>query len=526
MFRARIYKVVVVEDEPIILRSIVSKIERSNSAFRVVGTALNGADALAVIEQENPDLLITDIQMPWMNGLELIRRVRESHPDVLVVILSNYGDFSYAKEALSYGVKEYMIKTPSMEETVKVLAHMHRILEQRDYALLGHYISELIFHHKSDDLGHSVQEWAGEYRFRIYWIHFGNLTRRHTFPETLPFYHSHCSSDAVQKVLSESIPEEISWWLIDTPSFFGMYLFLEDSGEEGRYAEIETTLLTEAQKGCTPYPVNLYTTEASVGVKAFEEEMYRLVQYCEEHRCPWKSGIERVGAARETVGSLQLIDGMTVERFKTILASPDRKELHRRITELSRHWEYGAYTQRAIELHILYLLDLLRRQKTYIGDDELDHAEFFLLYKLCIGEGFPALAEELLSLLESGIFTGEDVRQYDISNVVEQIEKYLRENYTSPISINDIAARFYFTPSYLSRMFKKYTKVSPLKYMINLRIDETKRLIRDNSGLSFKEIGTLVGYPDQNYFSRIFKNATGQSLSEYAESVGAERQRL
>ena len=98
------YTVIVAEDEERIRRGIVKNVKWESAGFRVIGEAENGADALEMVEQLEPDLLITDIRMPFINGIELARQIREVRPAVQIMLLSGYDDFSYAQEAIQYNI--------------------------------------------------------------------------------------------------------------------------------------------------------------------------------------------------------------------------------------------------------------------------------------------------------------------------------------------------------------------------------------------------------------------------------------
>jgi two-component system response regulator YesN len=108
--------VVVVEDEPLILNSIVKKIEASESGFHVVATAQDGAAALEAVCRYTPEVLITDIQMPIMNGLELIKAVNTKFPSIIKVVISGFNDFKFAQTAIQYEVKDYLLKPVKKEQ--------------------------------------------------------------------------------------------------------------------------------------------------------------------------------------------------------------------------------------------------------------------------------------------------------------------------------------------------------------------------------------------------------------------------
>lgn len=111
------YTVVVADDEEEIRRSLVRRVKWEEIGFEVVGEAENGADALELVEKLEPDLLLTDIKMPFLSGIELARAVREVRPMVQIAFLSGFDDFTYAQQAIQYNIVSYMLKPISAKRS-------------------------------------------------------------------------------------------------------------------------------------------------------------------------------------------------------------------------------------------------------------------------------------------------------------------------------------------------------------------------------------------------------------------------
>ena len=120
------YRAVVAEDEVLLLNNLVQKINTSDTGFTVAGQAQTGIQALELVRELNPDLLITDIRMPVMDGLTLIEKVREFNSEIDIVITSGYSDFDYARRALHHHVKEYLLKPVDKDELYRVLDTLSR----------------------------------------------------------------------------------------------------------------------------------------------------------------------------------------------------------------------------------------------------------------------------------------------------------------------------------------------------------------------------------------------------------------
>lgn len=122
-------KVIVAEDEDLIRNNLVKRIESVDEALKVVGAAQDGKEALELVRQEQPDLIVTDIRMPVMDGLELIQTLHMYYPRIRKVIASGYADFAYAKQALQYNVSDYLLKPVSKDELQSVLLRIITLIE-------------------------------------------------------------------------------------------------------------------------------------------------------------------------------------------------------------------------------------------------------------------------------------------------------------------------------------------------------------------------------------------------------------
>ena len=113
-----LYRIILVDDEEEVRQSIIRKINWTEAGFQVVGDAENGEDAMEKVEALEPDLILTDIRMPYMDGLTLAEKVRQKYPSIKIVIFSGYDDFEYAKQAIKLNVTEYILKPVNVEEQI------------------------------------------------------------------------------------------------------------------------------------------------------------------------------------------------------------------------------------------------------------------------------------------------------------------------------------------------------------------------------------------------------------------------
>lgn len=125
------FTIILADDEQQILYGMKNGIDWESLGFSVVGTAQNGKEALELIEEYHPDLLISDIKMPFMDGLELSKTIHENYINTKIILFSGWDDFEYARTAISYGVSQYIMKPIDYNEMQKLLTTMHEELEKR-----------------------------------------------------------------------------------------------------------------------------------------------------------------------------------------------------------------------------------------------------------------------------------------------------------------------------------------------------------------------------------------------------------
>ena len=495
----------VVEDEPPILREILSIIESFHEDYCLLGSAVNGKDALQFLEKRGAeiDVLITDIQIPVLTGLELISHIRDSYPHILCIILTGYSDFNYARQALRYGVFDYLLKPVDEEE-------LHGKLREAYARKCQDYMKEPSLKTASPDpaLNHD-----GLYQVAL-------LTLG-PFPVYASKYHN-LFPDFWKKIQLEELfcrnPSlKDRYWIIDSSSpSEKILLFLLPEEHLQQRDTFLADLMAPLLDG--PEQITIAIEPQFPGIRKIHSTVLRL-----------RSQINRcVRIQKSQLLFLRDTDGGTSEFAQA-------RSWCLRLSQL--------YAKKNVPVFEAELKNCIRTlQKEDLPSAELFHflKELFLYCIRAVEDicSFPALdidstAGEILVFSDSYVAFYENTRSifrslfelmldqeplfHDKTDIVMKLDSYMKENFTTSINTQSIAKEFGFTPAYLSKIFREYKKISPSDYITDLRIERAKELLLANPSCKIKDIALSVGYNDPLYFSKVFKNLTGVSPKQYAE---------
>lgn len=514
------YRVVVAEDESIILDDVIEKIGKADPFFQVVASAMNGEDALQQIEALKPDLLFTDIRMPVLDGLALIQHARRVHPDMEIVIVSGYSDFSYAQQAIKLGVTDYLLKPLRMEALTETIAGLKRKLDRKAAETEREALIRCLSGMKPPE--RTLARFANS-EFTLYLICLGNLYDRATEVLDAEYFHRLWGMVDWQALISQCLPHGGQEWVVDEKIANKKWLIaskgIPDSSDHGQTAEKIRAAL--AQYMLDSVPVTVCTEQIPVPLSSLRDKARHLAAALENKLVPFRSAVIRSDdprpadhyASNHPIAALNAISK---------IAMPQQIEwLNDDLRGLFANWQNGGITQRQLEKTLAQLAKSLLERLGADDERAWASAETELHELVAVSGDWDGLRHNVLQAIQSYLQPhGKSSPSPEL--LVSNIEQYLRANLAKPISMTALADKLNFNPSYLIRVFKKHKGEPPMQYFASLRIQEAKRLIEAKPELDFKLISEIVGYSDSHYFSRAFKNVTGMSPSEFRESLKIE----
>ena len=540
-------KVYLVEDEIIIRQSIKNSIDWEKEGYEFVGDASDGELALPVILKEKPDILITDIRMPFMDGLELSRMVKAELPDIKIVILSGYDDFEYAKQAIKIGVAEYLLKPVS---SAVLLEHLSEIAEKvrderEDLALKKVYYQEM---QENEEL--IKMKFLGE-------LISGKLSladamekgKRFHMNLSGPFYRiilfKFIQEDHVQAEQSEALAEAyeaVGNYVDGLKDAFRFqrgvegWAFLLTSVEEDMEAQTERFI--EGLKEVIA-PFEALTWFGGIGSEAarLRELRYsfreadkafagRFVQEPNQIISVEQLNYEQLDNEFDAniFGEINQFDQI-ITRF---LSSGSREEVESFVgalfTEISedhfRSLMIRQYIIMDIYATVLAFCKKLRKDTGADGEaagqmESLRENEEILKRAVLTAESVDDIKDYIGTLLDHVIELRNTLSGRRYSDILRTARKRIEQDYMSEdIALNRVAGEVCMSPSYFSSVFSKEMGKTFIEYLTEVRMEKAKQYLVCSS-MKTSEISYEVGYKDPHYFSYIFKKTQGCTPKEY-----------
>lgn len=533
-------KVFLVEDEMVIRRGIKNSIDWEKEGYIFCGEASDGELAYPMIIKEKPDILITDIRMPFMDGLELCKLVKKELPNIKILILSGYDEFDYAKEAIRLGVTEYLLKPISSGKLLEALNGVSESIrrEKEDKDLVRKYMEEM-----RKNTEHEKQKFFEQ-------MIAGNLSMADAL-ETGKKYEMNLSAGMYNLLLFRfTLGEENrksgellgeAEYAIEKLTERLEYVFEFQRGVEGwaflLMADNEEQMserVKELSKDLEEIMKN-YSTIAYFG--GIGQPVARLRELEESFR-----EAERALAARFTMELNRIISVEDIRMAQNVDTLDDIEimsfgEIEKTRTMLEKFLNNGAEDE-IDEFVDVYINELPEENlKSVLMRQYIIMDAYIVMMSFCekiegIEGEMQAQSEELKNSMKT-IQTLEEIKNYirmllkkiigvrdtisgrRYSDIIEIAKDQIRKTYMSDeISLNTIAAEVGMSPSYFSSIFSKEMGKTFVEYLTEIRMDRAKELLMCSS-MKTSEIGYEVGYKDPHYFSYIFKKTQNCTPKEF-----------
>lgn len=527
------YKLILVDDETEMREGLKEVIPFEKLGFTVVGEASNGVEALQLCEQQEPDLVITDIRMPLMDGLTLCRKAHALLPTIQCIILSGYDDFEYARQAIEIKTMGYLLKPISSGDFVEMLQKTRAALDE-DFArrkdetrLREHFresmpvLREALLSSLLSDVQtpERVLERAQKYDMRLDAPFYALALFRATSSPSAPpdgDMDEELRLFAMRNILCEALEDDADSDRREVFTYGGMIaiLYMLSDASDERAAKM-VQRLDEARKTARYYlGCQLY-----VGVSGFCDQLSRLpacarqaltvLNQCmlgKEEQVLCFSDLQR----RECDDLA--IDEALLNTLSNGVKTRDAVLAHATLHKLMDAARNESPSPRAWQAYLMEILMCFLRVVSEQAlawdtlDEQLDELTQHILHAC------PSVSDaesELSRLLDSLLSAVESRRQTSGKLLASEAERYLQENYSSEdTTLEQLCLHLHISPSYFSMVFKKETKKTFHQYLTDLRMDKALTLL-SSGDMKVSQIAESVGLPDPSYFSYCFKKYFG-----------------
>ncbi len=494
---------VVVEDEEKIRDFICAKIVSLDDDFEIVGRAGNGREAMELIQALRPQVVFTDICMPVMGGMELIKEVRQLNPKTIVVILSGYSDFTYAQQAIRYGVMNYLLKP--IEDDM-LLEQLFDIKKSLSYSSVKKQRN--IVYSRGYQLISENQE-----AFALAVVCLGNVIYSMQDEEVIRFY-----TEKMEQIFWNGIMEKqfggSSWFVADdhvmNQKIIAVKADLKNSVESSELAKRLQRAIGEE----TDLSINLCCARQPVAQKDLWNEVKQMRDIIKKRLIIGESNVFYMEDREEPGNHMLEIIKMKLNTYvKNYFISTDLDNFMDEIRVVFKYMKNNHAPQESIEKICVYVLHLLEFSNQGYEREQLDELQSRMLQNISLETSEEALFESLIQLFGTINSAGDEEKE------IEKIRAYIDEHYLTIESMEEVADEFGYNYTYLSRMFKNKAGESMSRYILNKKLDLAKEMLRTRTELKVTEISDLCGYNDYRYFGRVFKNEVGVSPSEYRDGM-------
>lgn len=530
-------RVFLVEDEFVIREGIKKNINWNENGYEFCGDAADGELAYPLILKCKPDIVITDIKMPFMNGLELSRLIKKELPDTEIIILSGYEEFEYAKEAISIGVAEYLLKPVTGEELLNNLNIISdKIREKKqEKALYAQYRREIeegfvkekreLFDELIKNNG-SVSKLiakAGKLGIDITAVCYNILLLDYSIENQRKYEYSKELIKIDEEI--EKLAEDFGIILFERDIEGKAFLIMGDNQEELN-SKINGLINTLENLFANFSKVRYFGGLGSIALRLGElSNSFEHAGRAFAHRY-FNSGssiitadeLDNSNVYAKTSFNLNDVSPEQINRNRILdfLKQGDIDETGYFVEEFFKNVASGAAGSTIFRQYLV--VDAFFAVSEFLRSIQQDVTQITAIAEDGkVFESVSASIEYVTEIISTAITLRDSIASNRYGSIVEQVTEYIAKYYTNEdLSISEIASTLNFSPNHLSMIFRNQTGQTIVKFLTDYRLKQAKQLLKCTS-LRSSEIAVKVGYKDPHYFSYLFKKTLGMTPTQYRE---------
>lgn len=526
------YKVLVCDDEKWIRKGIIAKIQYHKFNFLQIDEAIDGKEALEIIENERPHIVITDVKMPNMTGIDLLKKTKELYPEIKFIIISGYAEFEYVQEAINLGAKGYILK-PIVDDNL--VSNLNKVIDELNQE---RKINSLI---SSKDELVKINE---EFKLEIYINEVMRLAEDSSYNYEQSFIHKYIKVGSKFMMALIRVPIDAAVKPLDT-------MFVKDK---------LVNLLKEKAEDNNAVMVNDASDVHQIFVISSGSNELELKRSLEEYVTASVTKIKKM----LNIQLIVALSGLT-DKLCSLMYKQARSAIELRIINNSK-WLYRYsdldknkikkfyYPEQKLKVLSKCIEDgdfknsyIMLREIFSFNEYQVNNCEYIhflisecisVMVKVCnkkeievtsvipfkllmpdkisnycsIDTILKDIGDAISSIIESG--TGCN---YYAKDIIAKSKEYIDEHYGEELTVNALAKKFLINPNYLSNLFSKETGFTITKYITKVRMRKACELLKETS-INIADVSGSVGYQDPQYFYRVFKKEMSITPAEYRYS--------
>lgn len=505
-------KVLIVDDELLIRQGIKHSIDWEQEGFQIIGEASNGKEALELIEQNKPHIVITDMVMPVMDGEALTRAIKRGYPQIEIIVLSSFGDFDYVRASFQHGIADYILK-PQLEgpELLKALKQAAEqipgftLMTKKTAVSIERVIDKILAGYDiEEDLSIVQQHFPYRY-FSLFCVDIKNSVE-----------HAHTDIQTIIKEITMMLERDFShsvYQFIAIDQNRIIYLFNFEQYQINTIKQFInkvalSKVFTDLEVGwILTEPFNQFTDLKN----NYEEDLSLLINYrffLPKERLLIYDQIPTTSKNDEHFQLTQFTEYFKRQQFeKAFLYLEDHIEI------LSKQYTMDEFAFKSFLNNIIFNITTLLMNMEY-DSDELDQAKYSYIAMIDGAAHAQEALEQWSAFLNDtkSVISSNNLKKNHPN--MQRLLDYIDENYHKELNLTELGNHFHYNPSYLSNYFSVNYKQGFNEYLNQVRIEKSIQLLESGTK-SIAEISTLVGYSDHSYYSRVFRNMMGKSPSIY-----------
>lgn len=528
-------KVFLAEDEFVVREGIKNNIDWNAHGFEFCGEAGDGELAFSMIQKEKPDIVITDIRMPFMDGLMLSRLIKKELPDTEIIILTGYEEFEYAKEAIRIGVAEYLTKPINSEalvtavdelaEKIKVHNKEQEIREKYMQEMQENYLKERkeLFAHLvvgSKSVA-ELLEYADRLDMDLSAMCYNIVLIKMQFDNQAPDAYSKNFMELEEKI--NALDDETHLLIFDRNLEGKALLFKADSKEE--LLQVQSAYIEKLKNIWSEYENIRYFGGIGMPVQRLREVpiSFEAASHAFAHQYLLKgslilnsSEIEKDNAIAKEEFNIRSVNPKQVDRarMKEFLKVGDKESViyfveeffHALGTNVMQSNLFRQYIIMDAYFCVVEFVEGLQCERDCIKPPDVTSS---MLQKS------ETAMDYIAEIIEAALELRDKAASNHYGDIVGEVKRYIEQNYgDEDLSLNVVAAHVNFSPNHLSTVFSQQTGQTFTKYLTDFRMKNAKELLRC-TGKRSSEISAEVGYKDSHYFSYLFRKTQGMTPTQY-----------